>query len=50
MYKISSNHYLPLLYVHIIALEELCDTQFNPIFLMKLLPLVRPPHPAAAST
>lgn len=44
MYRISSNRYLPLLYVHIIAPEEPCDGRFDPILLMTPLPLVHPPH------
>lgn len=46
MYRICSNSYLPLLCVHIIAAEELCDGHFDPILLTKPLRLVYPLHPA----
>lgn len=39
-YRISSDHYLPLLYVHAVAPEGMRDGRFDPILLMKPSPLV----------
>lgn len=47
LYRISSKHYLPPLYVPLScmsAARELCDGHFDPSLPMNPLPLVHPPQ------